>query len=173
MKKIILLSLLSVFFLSAFCQTTHGSTEIITKINITKSAVEDFGDSEIDQGFWILFWRTVTSFVDDDGGVWIYCCGWGWKICQPAKEHYSHNNRGLDAKMLETTCEDMIAESDERVINGEYNGSITKKIAYSDPSSNSRISYILFQMDWDYERGNPRNGRAEIIISRTSDFGLR
>jgi len=56
---------------------------------------------------------------------------------------------------------------------GEYTGSTTKKIAFSDPEANNGVSYLLFQMNWNYCPENPYNGTAEIIISKTNKFGLR
>ncbi|MDR2972793.1 MAG: hypothetical protein LBU83_12855 [Bacteroidales bacterium] len=172
MKKILLLTLLSVFFLSAYCQNSVGSTEIITKINIIRSA-EDDGD--IENGWWFLFWKNVATIHTPEGGVFIVCSGWGWKLClPPIRDHFEDSYcRGISVEALEKTCETVVLESDERALDGEYRGSITKKIALEDKDTPNRVSYILFQMNWNYDPSNIRNGTAEIIISKTSDFGIR
>jgi len=188
MKKIFLLSLLSVFFLSAFCQiinTREPQTEIITKINIIRSAddardnifrttegYEDPGDNIISWPKWWFLYREVRTRPIIDGCT-IECIGFGWKWCMIRLRDIFNANRGLPQnvtpEVLETTCETLAAESEEQAANGVYRGSISKKLAIS----GTQTEYILFQMNWNYDPENPYNGQAEIIISKTNNFGIR
>jgi len=184
MKKIFLLSLLSVLFLSAFCQVSAGSTEVLTKINITRSIdIEEmneigFGNEQIEPIWW-FFYRNIVVEPSPDGGITIQCNGFGWKICMlPLKNIFRLIfKRGLVSEAMtetmESTCQNLVEDSDEQAANGVYRGTITKKIAFSDPEINGRNSYLLFQMNWDYDPQSPSNGTAEIIISKTNNFGLR
>jgi len=176
MKKIFLLTLLSVFFLSAFSQITTGDAEILGKISITKYINDNEIEQQPEQGWWFLFYKTVTTEITSDG-VSIYCSGWGWKICSPKLKGWFSSIislfRGVSIDLVEQTCENIFTESENRIANGEFNGSITKKIAFSDPQSGTRESYILFQMYWNHDPNKPYNGTAEIIISKTNHFGLK
>jgi hypothetical protein len=171
MKKIFLLSILSVSFLSAFCQNSIGDTEIINKINIIKS----IDDSEIPDDPllrpWPMYYRTI--LLNPFGGF--ACLGWGTNCCFPdfrdilGPLYY----RGMPTDVIEKTCETIVEESDERIGKGEYTGSLTRKIAYPDPQSDGKQSFILLQMNWDNDPEKPYNGKAEIIISKTDNFGLK
>jgi len=185
MKKIFLLSLLSVFFLSAFCQIS-SDIEVLTKINITRSAdvpaarlaseshetvLDDF-----DLGWpnWWFLYKTVKTEKLPNGTWLITCLGNGWKACMPSlRIIFQMIFRGADQSLMESTCENLVMESEELAATGTYKGSITKKVAFPDSEANSRESYLLFQMNWNYCPENPYNGTAEIIISRTNRFGLR
>ena len=179
MKKIFLLSLLSVFFLSAFSQVIDGNAEVITKINIIRSS-EDISPISNDvnlkpeTGIWIFFWGNVTTYHNPDGGVTVMCSGWGLKLCVPKmKGSHISSNRGISEDAVEKTCEDIVTESDDLVSHGECKGSVTKKIAFSDPQANGRTSYLIYQMNWDYDAKNPRNGTAEIIITKVNNLGIK
>jgi len=189
MKKIFLLSLLSVFFLSAFCQitgTTEFKNEIISKINIIRSADEaNDDDYRIFESYggqgpdlapswprWWFLYKVVRSYPTPDGYI-VECFGNGWRFCmRPFKDIFA-SFRGLPQEIpieaMEATYQNLIADSEEQAANGVYKGSITKKIA----STNAQIGYLLFQMNWDYDPENPYNGKAEIIISKTNNFGIR
>ena len=181
MKKIFLLTLLSVFLLSAFSQTLPGGPEIITKINITKTAEfddEDDGEFRLpDHGWWIFFWRTVITIPTPDGGYIVQCYGRGWRICIIRPERVMSlmdwcMQRGIDRELVERSYESLYDESDERIANGEYRGSISKKIAFQGDQNGARETYLLFQMNWEHNPRNPRNGKAEIIISTTNKLGF-
>jgi len=174
MKKIFLLSLLSVLLLSAFSQTKPVNPEIITKISITKST--ENGELQYippDHGWWIFFWREVVTIPMPNGGIVITCTGFGLKICiahlrdVPALSTWC-NTRGIDVAPIENTYNSLYDECDERIANGEFRGSITKKIA----CPGMRETYLLFQMDWENDPVNPRNGQAEITISQTNSLGF-
>ena len=171
MKKIFLLSLLSVLFLSAFCQFSDGRTEIITKINITKY----IDDSEISEDSQISFMPLRYNYVIQDPIGTILCYGRGWRLCFPRLDNICSllEYRGISTDVIEKTCENIVEESDALVVNGEYKGSLTKKIAFSNPQFGGKQSFILLQMNWDNDAKKPYNGKAEIIISQTNDFGLR
>ena len=178
MKKIFLLSLLSVFFLSAFSQIVSGDAEIISKINIIRSSdgseiTSELGNQSHELGFWIFFWNSVTTIYSDDGSVTVLCSGWGMRICAPRLKGHSSSSRGISSEAMEQTCEDIVADSDARASQGEYKGSLTRKTAFNDPLANGRIAYLIYQMNWDYDPRNPRNGKAEIIISKTYNLGIK
>jgi hypothetical protein len=179
MKKIFLLSLLSVLFFSAFSQNSGGSTEILAQINIIRStaaddpaAVEDDLSIQLSPGWpfwWFLYQRIYTEFYP--GGVMIRCEGIGWKLC------YLHfrdlfNNRGIDPEQAEATCQNMVEESDQLVTHGVYQGSLTRKFALSNLEMNGRTNYIFYQLNWNYDPKQPRSGEAEIIISKTNNLGF-
>ena len=179
MKKIFLLSLLSVLFLSAFCQVSVGNAEVITKITIVKHIddAEIVADgvphgSDIEYGWWIFFYRTVTTQKLPDGTYILTCSGIGWRIC-----FIRLRDRGesVDAvtEVMDTTCENLITESDAQIARGVFKGSVTRKIAYRDPAAGNKESYLLFQMNWDNDPEKPYNGKAEITISKTDNFGLK
>ena len=175
MKKIFLLSLLSVFFLSAFSQVIGGNAEIITKINIIRSSDDDVPNISEETtipetGLWIFFWKRVSTKHGPDGEVTVTCYGWGLKLCVPNMKNSSI--RGISTDAVEKTCEDIVTESDDRASQGEYKGSLTKKIAFNDPSG-GKTSYLIYQMNWDYDPQNPRNGTAEIIITKVDNLGIK
>jgi len=172
MKKIFLLSLLSVFFLSVFCQNTDGSTEIINKINITKYIDDSEIPVESMYYIWPPFYYKYISY-DPYGGV--RCTGYGPMRCifvlKDVLSAFNYRNLPIDA--MEKTCETFVEESNELITNGEYKGSLSKKIAFPDPQLGGKLSFILLQMSWDNDPQKPYNGKAEIIISKTNDFGIR
>ena len=177
MKKIFLLTLLSVFLLSAFSQITDGNAEIITKIKITK----EIDDSEIDPGtqfgFWIFFYKNVSSKPTEDGII-VTCTGWGFRMCLPKlKDNAGGTNhsliRGISADLVDSSCESVIEECENRIAHGEYQGTLTKKFAYSDPMANNRAAYLILQMNWANDPKKPYNGKAEITISKINDFGIK
>jgi len=173
MKKIFLLTLLSVFFLSAFSQYTTAP-EVLNKITITKNiAPSEFGGGDINYGFWFLFYKIV--YVEPCGeGVCIYCSGWGGKFCLPKLKPFMNNNiRGIETSEVAQTCENLIEESDNRIVNGELSGTLSRKIAFNDPLNNGRTSYLLFQIKWEHDPRHPYNGTAEITISKTNNLGLQ
>ena len=178
MKKIFLLSLLSVFFLSAFSQVIDGNAEIITKINIIRSSDEvsitNDEPSGPETGLWLFFWRTVNTTHTPDGGVTVMCSGWGLRLCVPKMKSTSLSGtiRGVSTDAVEKTCENIVTESDDRASQGEYKGSLTKKMAFNDPL-NGKTSYFIYQMNWDYDPKNPRNGTAEIIITKVDNLGIK
>jgi len=188
MKKIFLLTLLSVFFLSAFCQTTISNTEVLTKISIIRSEKDIPLDTrdirqanefiELPEGYdagfsWPSWWplyKTVTVQPLPGGGYKMICTGNGWKLCFPPLRYLINwPHRGVAPETMETVCTGLVAESEEQVARGVYTGSLTKKLA----APNLKDGYFLFKMDWNYDPQNPRNGQAEITISITNDFGLR
>ena len=75
----------------------------------------------------------------------------------------------ISLEAMETTYQNLVTTSEEQAANGVYRGSVTKKIAMSGVKND----YFLFQMNWDYDPENPYNGQAEIIISKTNNFGIR
>jgi len=180
MKKIFLLSLLSVFFLSAFSQVIDGDAELITKINITRCS-EELGELSPGEeslggelGIWFFFWKNVSTIYNPDGSVTVDCSGWGFKLCTPRmRGGHSSTIRGVSVEVLDRTCEDVITESDNRISQGEYKGSFTKKIAYSDPMNGGKLSFLIYQMNWEYDPKNPRNGTAEIFVFKTNNLGIK
>ena len=177
MKKIFLFTLLSVFLLSAYSQITDGNAEIITKINITKEIDDKEIDPDTQFGFWIFFYRTVVT-KPTEGGVTVTCSGWGWKMCIPRfKELVTSNHlfllRGISVETVENSCENLVEECENRISRGEYQGSLTKKIALSDPLSGNKTSFLILQMNWNNDPKKPYNGTAEIIISKINDFGIK
>ena len=171
MKKIFLLSLLGVFFLSAFCQLSDGTTEILTKISITKQ----IDDSELPPDFMPYSWNLYSYVIYDPFGGGVNCFGWGGRLCIPRfdKLYNSLYYRGMPTDAIVKTGETLVEESDALVAKGEYKGSLTKKIAYPDPQFGGKQSFILLQMNWDNDPKKPYNGKAEIIISKTDNFGLK
>jgi len=171
MKKIFLLSLLSVFFLSAFCQNSNGATEVLAKINITKF----IDDSELPSDFKPYRWNFYRFIISDPMGPGISCTGYGRLLCLPMTDikNSLSSHRGMPTDAIEKTCENMFEESDALVANGGYKGSLTKKIAFTDAQSISRQSYILLQMNWDNDPKKPYNGKVEIIVSKTDNLGIK
>jgi len=175
MKKIFLLSLLSVFLLSAFSQTLQDNSEIITRISITKSADVEDEENFLQRGIWIFFWKYVTTYPDPDGnGFWVHCYGWGLKICAPKPADIApyFNLRGVAPEMITHSCESIIQESDKLISNGMYAGSLTKKIALLDFQAGDRNSYLVFRIDWNHDPVRPYNGKAEITISKINNLGF-
>ena len=176
MKKIFLLSLLSVLFLSAFPQISNTSPEVLAKINITRSV------NELDEeppvvlapwwpSWWFLYKEVSTEMIP--GGAIVRCTGYGWHWCRMRlKDIISADLSGVDVEAAEAVYEKMLEESENQAATGEYRGSITKKIAYPDPGRNGQESYLLFQMKWDYDHKNPYNGNAEITITKTNKLGF-
>jgi len=181
MKKIFLLSLLSAFFLSAFCQTTLSlrsaetpvvnSTEILAKINIIKQ-INDDDIPDIQKGIWIFLWREVKIDRTPDGGYQITCSGWGFKTCIIRFKDII-NRRDIPSEIMENAYENLIEESERQIARGTNQGSISKKIALVDPTNDRVIdSYLIFQMNWSHDPKKPYNGKAEIIISKTNNLGF-
>jgi len=189
MKKIFLLSLLSVLFLSAFSQILSSSPEVLAHISISRSAdvtltsTDDFsteiGHDEFAQEGWWPRWWFLYKYVYTEvypWGVIVRCEGKGWRICW-ARPNFVNTIfnlyvRGIDSERMEATYQCMIEESEEQAASGEYQGSITKKLAFPDPDRGGKESYLLYQMNWDYDSKNPRNGKAEITISKTNSLGF-
>jgi hypothetical protein len=181
MKKIFLLSLLSVLFLSAFSQTIiSNSSEVLATISIHRSAADDdngdVGGDVVLVPWWPKWWflyREVTTNVYP-GGMSINCIGMGWKLCIPKlSDLFQHILIGVDPESMDAICQEMIETSNEQVENRGYQGSISRKLAFSDQArSNNQFSYLLFQMNWNYDLENPRNGKAEITISKTDNLGF-
>jgi hypothetical protein len=171
MKKIFLLTLLSVFFLSAFSQYS-GETEVLSRVTITKSIDPlEYEGGEIQYGFWFLFYKYVYSEPCGDG-VCVYCSGWGRKCCFP-KIKIKKPVRGVDTEVMEQTCENLMEESDQQIVNGELSGALSRKIAFNDPLNNGKISYLIFQIKWEHDPKYPYNGKAEITVSKTNNLGLQ
>jgi len=179
LKKIFLLTLLSVFFLSAFSQT-FGNTEVLATISINKSAEPGSGidistpDDDIQLAWpsWWFLYRVVETQVGN-GYVTVTCYGGGFKLCMIKwKDIWKNLFRGYEiqvqAEVLDATCDELVTNSEELIANGVYNGSLSKKIAIPD----DRTNYILFQMNWKNDPENPYNGQAEIIISKTDKLGF-
>ena len=167
MKKIFLLTLLNVFFLSAFCQRVASNTEIITVITLEKYIPDD----EIEKANFpwqmlrAFFYRDVRTVPSPDGGVVVYCSGWGFKTCMPSFDLLLF--RGVSSETIENTCSILIQESETCVVNGTFKGTLSKKI-----TAPTLQNYWLFTINWNYDPKNHYNGKAEIIISKTDDFGL-
>jgi len=170
MKKIFLLTLLSVFLLSAFSQNSV-EPEIIDKITITKYIEpSEFEGGNIQYGFWFLFYKYVYS-EPCGNGVCVYCSGWGKKCCFPKLKLYLKPVRGFETNEIANTCENLIEASEQKIVNGELSGTLSQKIAFNDPLSNGKIAYLLIQIKWEHDPIHPYNGKAEIIISKTNNFG--
>ena len=181
LKKIFLLTLISVSFLSAFSQIS-SETEILARISIDRSVNLDepiigeggfsIGDDiqfDIHWPWWWLLYREVRT-EGGPGSMMVTCYGFGWKACIP---YWSEvwgmiKNRGIQAEVAQATFENIFTESEELAANGVYTGSLSKKIAIT----GDRINYILMQLNWNYDPRNPYNGQAEIIISKTNNLGF-
>jgi hypothetical protein len=169
MKKIFLLSLLSVFLLSTFSQNYEVKPEILTQIQIVKSADlddDDLGQELLPGGLWWWHLYKWVTYEIHQWGFVVRCYGFGPLLCM------QFNLRGLINDLPEETSErtvqELISESGERALKGEYRGSSSKKIVPMDGKF-----YIFFQINWDYDPKNIRNGNAEIIISKIANFGLK
>jgi len=171
MKKIFLLTLLSVFILSAYSQYTSTNPEIITKINIIKSAEDDEIPASYERGWFIFFYKEVKT-IPSQYGLIVTCKGWGWKICYHRNAVAYILLRGIAPELVEATCEDLVSESEERIIDGAFQGSITRKIALRDDHNGGNSTYFLFKIDWDHDSENIRNGTAEITISKVTSLGF-
>jgi len=177
MKKFFLLSLLSVLFLSAFSQIQDNNlsqenkptVEVLANISIYKD-IDDSEIPDIQHGIWILFYKEVKTTYSG-GNLTLTCKGWGWKFCLPSLYSYIVN-RGVDAEAVENTCNNLLNESYEKVSNGEYKGSLTKKVGSVTPETGRVDSYILYQLNWNNDPKKPYNGEAEIIISKITNFGF-
>jgi hypothetical protein len=174
MKKIFLLSLLSVLFLSAFSQIIE-TPKILSKINITRISGDDEEGISQNRGWWIFFYKKVTTQYNPNGSITLICTGWGWKVCianfnvMPNLMEWAQRG-GFDNQIIENTLPSVFEESDSRAENGEYSGNISKKLALR--NANNESVYLLFSMNWEYDRKNPRDGKAEIIISTTNHLGF-
>jgi hypothetical protein len=171
MKKIFLLTLISVLFLSAFSQTSPKGAEILGKVNIVKY-IDDNDVPDVQNGIWIFFWKYVNYYYDWDGNLTIDCSGWGGLMCW-GKLWDIFRVRGLADETVDKTCETLMTESNEQIANGVYEGSTSKKIAYLDPNSNGRDhSYLIFQMNWKHDPQRPYNGKAEITLYKTDKLAF-
>jgi len=173
MKKIFLLTLLSVFFLSAFSQNSTNGTEILTKISVNKFIADEEMEDPLLAPWWWIFWKPFYQTVTEEytlNGVILTCEGRGWKLCRAKR--ILNMPRGISPELVESTYGKINEEYEDRVIAGEHRGSITKKIAFPDPLANGKTSYILFMMNWDNDPIRHYNGKAEITISKTNDLGL-
>jgi hypothetical protein len=171
MKKIFLLSLLSVLLLSAFSQISTGSTEVITQVNISTADEDGGSETNAPLGWWLFFWRNVKTTPLPGGGIMVTCTGLGWRMCIASYHELGElfnycSTRGIDSRLVEQTYSSLYDESGERVANGEFSGSISKKIAVGNNT------LMLFQMKWIADPKNSRNCNAEIIISKTNTLGF-
>jgi hypothetical protein len=168
-KKIFLLSLLSVFLLPAFSQNSGDNIEILAQITINRSADADEIGWELEQinrfPMWIPLYRWVTTDPFPNGYA-VDCSGMGLNFCMPKLPPVFY--RGVPNETVENAIEEMITDSGEQIKNGEYRGTISRKIVAADGQS-----FLLFQMNWESDPKNIRNGRTEIIISKINDFGVR
>ena len=174
MKKIYLLSLISILLTPAFSQISIEKPEILATVDITMN--DDIVDDPIERlphkPWWLFLYRNVVTEWYPEGTS-VTCGGFGIYICFPTfSEFMKINIRGIASETLETTYKEMIEASKEQAANGEFQGSITRKLAYPDPERAHSTSYILFQMYWNNEPDNPRNGKAKIIISKKNDFTI-
>jgi hypothetical protein len=169
MKKIFLLTLISVLFLSAFSQKNTITSEMIGKINITKYVDED-EISNAPFGWWLFFWREVRLEVNPSG-ITLYCLGRGWKMCIFTLTDWL-KIRGVESIPIDKTFEDLISTYETEIASGNYQNAISKKLAIIDPNSNGRIdSYLIFQINWRHDPEKPYNGNAEISIFKTNSLG--
>jgi len=191
-KKIFLLTLFSVFFLSAYSQFSTG-TEILARINIDRNAEPnvtldndresldisvtgmEIGDE--DDPLYVSggsYWLPLYKYVYVDKGhdwVTLRCEGRGWQICKILWMdviNIYNTIRGLSVEAAEATLSNIFTDSEEQVANGVYQGSVSKKLAILGDKTN----FILFQMNWNYDPTNAYNGQAEIIISKTDNLGF-
>jgi hypothetical protein len=173
MKKIFLLSLLSVLFLSAFSQK-QGKTEILAKINITSSMTDEEGTQGMGRGWWIFFYRFVTTTHYPDGSVIVQCSGWGRKCCIPKFERLPNGLEGLfrSPDAFDPIFEELVTESNEKIAAGEYSGTVSKTILIPENQMGGKDLYLFFLMKWENDPLKPYNGKAEIIISKTYNLGL-
>ena len=175
MKKFILLSLLNVLFFTAFSQKSGIQPEILTTIDIIKSADANTDplDNPYQVGWPFLFtYNNIYTDIDPTGKTYIYCMGVGPYVCFPSIKDIFIYIRGVATESIETVCHEIIQESNEQIGNGIFNGSITRKLAYMDAERTNLTSYILFQIHWDNQPENPLNGTARIMISKISDMGM-
>ena len=174
MKKLFLLSLSSVLFFSVFCQESDNGIEVITKISINKNIDDDEFQQEILKSppiFPTFKWIKYRMMLIDPmpTGTNIFCAGFGSIRCLSMKELFSLTIiRGIEPEILHSFCNNLIEESEERTFNGEFRGSLTKKIAISNTQS-----YLIFQITWCNDPLKPYNGKTEIVISKIENFGLK
>jgi len=182
LKKIFLFTLISVFFLSAFSQVSN-KTEILGIVNIDRSAnpIGGIGHEiggiidEPDNGLfgfpsWWLLYRVVRTELGP-GWMNVTCLGNGFRMCIPLLSEVLSilkNIRGIEQEVVTSSFQKILEESEELASTGTYQGSLTKKIAIE----GDKINFLLFQMNWNYDPKNPYNGQAEIIISKTDNFGF-
>ena len=181
MKKIFLLSLLSVLCLSAFSQISGNSQEILAKIHIIRYADADDGNfdnlTHLGPIGWELKWWPFYTYIITDPYPWgdlIRCVGFGVNPCYVKLKDLLNIPylRGIDTEKIDVTCQNIIDTSYEQAEKGLYKGSITKKLAFLNPETGGKEFYLLFLMDWEYDPENLRNGKAEITISKTDKLGL-
>jgi len=177
MKKIFLLSLLSVLLLSVYSQNSSSKPEVLAKISISKIADDLDEDPPIIAAPWWPSWWFLYKDVYTEiypGGAIVNCIGQGWHWCRIHLKDLlsSVYVRGMAAEAVDGTYQDMLEESEELLAKGEFQGSITKKISYPDPDRNGKESYLLFQMKWENDFNNPYNGQTEIIITKTDNLGF-
>ncbi|MCL2245930.1 MAG: hypothetical protein FWC10_02315 [Lentimicrobiaceae bacterium] len=172
MKKIFLLSLLSVLFLSAFSQNFNSNNttnvEILEKIHIITSMDDEEGVLAMERGWWIFFYKNVKTTKLPNGTIQLNCSGWGWKVCLP----YLYSSSGNISSILDEILEELITESNEQIARGEFHGTISKKIAIPGTIPGERELFLLFLMNWKNDPEKPYNGEAEIIISKTNKLGF-
>ncbi|MCL1850798.1 MAG: hypothetical protein FWF70_05280 [Bacteroidetes bacterium] len=172
MKKIFLLSLLSVLLLSAFSQTSNEKPEIIAKINISTSMTDEEGAQSIERGIWIFFYKYVTTTYLPGGGIKITCSGWGLKFCIPHARDLQNGFLTANPELIDQIFEELITESNELIAQGKFEGSISKKVLISSSYESEKDYYLLFLMNWKTDPEKPYNGQAEIIISKTNKLGF-
>jgi hypothetical protein len=166
MKKLFLLSILCVLFSTSFSQI-NGNYEILTKISITKNADaydEDEGGERLP--YYPYFgYRQVMFVTYPSGYIAIECLGQGFLWCFGSLKTLSV--RGLATEIIETTCSSLIEDSERVSLGGEFRGSLSRKIVIE-----GTPFYFLFQINWDYNPDNPRNGQAEITIYKIENLGM-
>jgi hypothetical protein len=165
MKKILLLAIVCALFSKSFSQNPAGNFEILTKISITKNA-DAFGEDPIGEKAPYLppHYKEV-KFIHDPTGLYRFVClGYGYQWCFFNKSLASI--RGISQEIMETTCNSLIEDSNQFVLGGEFRGSLSKKIIIE-----GTPAYYLFQINWDYDPENHRNGQADITIYKVDSFG--
>jgi hypothetical protein len=173
MKKIFLLTLLSVFLLSAFSQNIASTTEIIYQVSL-KKFIEDEEIQRLPAWNWgflrMFFYKYVYTEKLPDGAVLVYCEGDGFKWCVPHYRGMMPEVVGVRPEVIESTCDNIVEDYDQQVVKGVPEGSISQKIAYLDPRGNP--AYLIFQVNWKHDPQKPYNGTAEITITKTNSLGL-
>jgi hypothetical protein len=170
MKKLFLITLLSVFFLSAF-SLTAPKPEVVAKITFEKF-IEDDEILDPQRGFWIFFYKYVNYYYFPDGTFHVECTGWGRHMCWGYFwQIFDLNIKGISQEMFEKACEDLREQSDEQISRGVSQGTTSNKIASVDPITNTTI-YFIFQMNWDNDPQKPYNGKAEIIVTKTDKLAF-
>jgi len=169
MKKIFLLTLISVLVFSAITQIGYSTPEVVAKINISQS-IDDHENPDVENGWWIFFYARVRCYYDFDGSYQVECTGWGWKMCWGAFWDI-FKVRGISAEAFDGTCDDLKAVSEEQIAKGVFQGTASKKIASSDPQT-GRSTYFIFQMNWNHDPKKPYNGKSEITVTKTDKLAF-